>query len=104
MEEGKEHLVSKLKQSLYGLKQSPRCWNYTLDTHLKSMGYVQSTSDPYIYTLSEGETSINGVYVDDFVIAAKTTAKINEIKSARSQKFDVKDLSELHYFLGVPES
>ena len=101
VEEGKEHLVCKLKQSLYGLKQSPRCWNYTLDAHLKSMGYVQSTSDPCIYTSAEGETSIIGVYVDDFVIAAETTEKIKEIKTALSQKFEVKDLGELHYFLGV---
>ena len=42
VEKGKEHLVCKLKQSLYGLKQSPRCWNSTLDAHLKGMGYVQS--------------------------------------------------------------
>ena len=81
VEEGKEHLVCTLKQSLYGLKQSPRCWNYTLDAHLKSMGYVQSTSDPCIYTSAEGETSIIGVYVDDFVIAAETTENIKEIKT-----------------------
>ena len=49
--EGKKHLVYRLKQSLYGLKQSPRCWNSTLDVHLKDMGYVQSTNDPSIYTL-----------------------------------------------------
>ena len=101
VEEGKEHLVCKLKQSLYGLKQSPRCWNYTLDAHLKSMGYAQSTSDLCIYTSSEGETSMIGVYVDDFVIAAETTEKVKEIITALSQNFDVKDLGELHYFLGV---
>ena len=25
--EGEEHLVCMLKRSIYGLKQSPRCWN-----------------------------------------------------------------------------
>jgi len=99
--EGKENLVCKLKQSLYGLKQSPKCWNSTLDTHLKGMGYVQSNNDPCIYTSTEGELSIIGVYVDDFVITGESSEKIEEIKVALSQKFDVKDLGELHYFLGV---
>ena len=99
VEEGKEHLVCKLKQSLYGLKQSPRCWNSTLDTHLKGMGYVQSTNDPCIYTTSEGDFSIIGVYVDDFVIAAESSDKIEQVKTAPSQKFDVKDLGKLHYFI-----
>ena len=42
--EGKENLVCKLKNSIYGLKQSPRCWNTALDKQLKEMGFVQSTS------------------------------------------------------------
>ena len=46
---GEEHLVCKLKKSLYGLKQSPRCWNTALDKQLKEMGFVQSTSDPCLY-------------------------------------------------------
>ncbi len=90
--EGKEHLVCKLKHSLYGLKQSPRCWNYV---HLKSMGFVQSANDPCIYTASEG------VYVDDIVIAGESSERITEVKKALSEKFDVKDLGELNYFLGV---
>ncbi len=31
-----EHLVCKLQQSLYGLKQSPRAWNKNLDAFLKA--------------------------------------------------------------------
>ena len=98
---GKEHLVCRLKQSLYGLKQSPRCWNSTLDTQLKSMGYTPSNHDPCIYTSSDDDFSIIGVYVDDFVVAAKNPEKIEQVKTALSQQFDVKDLGELHNFLGV---
>ena len=47
--EGKEHLVCRLKKSIYGLKQSSRCWNTALDSHLKRMGFSQSKSDPCIY-------------------------------------------------------
>ena len=45
---GREHLVCKLKRSLYCLKQSPRCWNSTLDGYLKQLGFLQSNSDPCI--------------------------------------------------------
>ena len=47
---GQEHLVCRLRKSLYGLKQSPRCRNQALDTQLNLMGFKQSTSDPCIYT------------------------------------------------------
>lgn len=33
--EGKEHLICKLKKSIYELKQFPQCWNVALDTQLK---------------------------------------------------------------------
>ena len=52
---GKEKLVCKLKKSLYGLKQSPRCWNEALHKHLKKVGFEQTNSDPCVYTASGGE-------------------------------------------------
>ena len=45
--------VCKLSKSLYGLKQSARCWNLKIDEYLKSSNYTQSTADPCIYFRTE---------------------------------------------------
>ena len=52
---GKEHLVCKLKRSIYGLKQSSRCYNEALDKPLKKMCFKQSKKDNCIYILDSGE-------------------------------------------------
>ena len=49
IEQGSEDLVCKLRKSLYGLKQSSRCWNKALTEFLKSIGFNQSTADPCVY-------------------------------------------------------
>ena len=64
-EKGKEHLVCRLRRSIYGHKQPPRCWNSVLDGKLKNMGFVQATGDPCIHVKQEGgEIFIIAVYVD----------------------------------------
>ena len=95
------NMVCKLKKSLYGLKQAPRCWNITLDQHLKEMGLIQSKADPCIYTSKEGELTILAVYVDDIIIATETTERLNFLKTCLADKFGVKDLGEIHSFLGI---
>ena len=42
---GKEHLVCKLRKSIYGLKQASRCWNTAFHTHLCTIGFCQSDND-----------------------------------------------------------
>ena len=102
IEKEKEHLVCRLRRSLYGLKQSPRCWNSVLDRKLKSMGFVQTIGDPCIYVKEEnGDIFVIAVYVDDMILAGKSDEKINEVKQALSELFQMKDMGELHYFLGV---
>ncbi len=44
-----ETKVCRLRQSIYGLRQSPRCLNFALDSRLKEMGFQQTVSDPYLY-------------------------------------------------------
>ena len=68
---GNEHLVCRLKKSIYGLKQSPSCWNFVLDSHLKETGFIQMAADPYVYRAAEGEQLYLGVYVDDIIVAAQ---------------------------------
>ena len=53
IEPGKEHLVCRLKCSIYGLKQSPWCWNHALDSRLKEMGFKQISSYPCLYVYVE---------------------------------------------------
>ena len=80
VETGREHLVCKLKQSLYGLKQSPRCW---LDQYLKQLGFVI------------------GVHVDDIILCGKSVDRISKVIHSLGDKFAVKDMGELHSFLGM---
>ena len=94
-------LVCKLKRSLYGLKQSPRCWNVVLDEHLKNIGFAQHKEDPCLYTATGGETVIVAVYVDDILIATETKNKMNHVKEMIAQRFNVRDLGQLKSFLGV---
>jgi len=98
---GDKQLVCKLKRSIYGLKQSSRCWNTTIDSYLKQLGFLQSNSDPCVYIAAVGELAVVGVYVDDIVVACKSEVRLKEFKQGLCRKFEVKDLGKLRHFLGI---
>ena len=56
VEKGKESFVCCLRRSIYGLKQSPRCWNTALDSHMKNMKFVQTNGDPFSMFLVMGRS------------------------------------------------
>ena len=97
--EGEERLVCRLRKSIYGLKQSSRCWNAALDSHLRKTGFSQSNSDPCIYASGGDDPFYIGVYVDDLILAGKDKAKMKRVKEELSSEFDIKDLGKLSYFL-----
>ena len=66
---GKEDLVCHLYRSLYGLKQSPRCWNKELSCHLTKTGFQQSIADPCVFfQWKEGKLNVVIIYVDDLFL------------------------------------
>ena len=102
VQSGKENFVCKLNKAIYGLKQAPKCWNVSLDKYLKSLNFVQSSSDSCIYTrMSDGILCIIALYVDDIIVACQSLELLSEIKAALSNKYKMKDLGQIHYFLGV---
>ena len=50
---------------------------------------------------TEGEMFVIAVHVDDIVLATKSDERMAEVKKGLAEGFEVKDMGELHHFLGV---
>ena len=102
VQSGKENLVCKLRKSIYGLKQSPRCWNQKLCDHLKSLGFKESGADSCVFVKNESSTlKIIAVYADDLILIAKSLSEIQQMKDSLSKTFRMKDMGQLRYCLGI---
>jgi hypothetical protein len=87
---------------MYSLKQAPRAWYQTLDAYLTSVGFVRSRADDCMYVFkSASEHTIVRVYVDDLLIVSKNSSRIAWAKSTLEAKFEMKDLGEVKYILGM---
>lgn len=95
-----EDMVCKLGRSIYGLKQSARLWNRKLDRYLKKIGFRQSHSDHCVYINNETNVII-AIWVDDLILFGKNMDGINELKRLLKGEFEMKDMGELQYFLGI---
>jgi transposase InsO family protein len=91
--------VLKLNRSIYGLKQSSRCWNDKFTNTLQELGFRQTDSDPCLFVNEDGNVVI-GVYVDDLIITGERQEIINT-KSIIASKFEMTDLGLLTFILGV---
>ena len=61
-----------------------------------------SKSDNSLYIRSDSESPIViNLYVDDLVIGGEHLVDINKVKYLLSDKFEMTDMKELNYFLGI---
>lgn len=94
--------VCRLRKSLYGLRQAPRCWFAKLLTALTKYGFLQSPYDHSLFAYHKGSVHLTVlVYVDDLVLGGNDSTAIQVFKNYLSKCFHMKDLGRLKFFLGI---
>ena len=94
--------VLRLRKAIYRLKQSPRAWYHKLSCTLEEKGFKRSEADHTLFThQSPRGIVVVLVYVDDLIISGNDKEGILETKTYLKTVFDIKDLGELKYFLGI---
>jgi len=89
-------------KSLYGLKQALRAWNDRFTQFLSSVGFETTYSDSSLFVKHVGPAIVVLLlYVDDIIIIKSVSGEIQQVISALTTEFDIKDLGFLHYFLGI---
>jgi len=92
-----------LKKALYGLKQAERQWKKRLHEVLSKLGFIRAFADDCLYLKCENRkiTLLVLVYVDDMAVAGPDGYRIISFKNALSEDFEITDLGELKFILGI---
>ncbi|RVX15068.1 Retrovirus-related Pol polyprotein from transposon TNT 1-94 [Vitis vinifera] len=99
---GNEHLVCKLKKSIYGLKQASRQWCIKFNNTITSFGFKENTVDQCIYLKISGSKFIFLIlYVDDILLASSDLGLLRETKEHLSKNFQMVDMGEANYVIGI---
>jgi hypothetical protein len=73
-----------------------------LSMKLVSLGFKASKADTSLFFYNKGGTCIFVlIYVDDIIVANSTQQATNALLQDLKTDFALKDLGELHYFLGI---
>jgi len=94
--------VCKLDKALYGLKQAPQAWYSRLSHKMQALGFIPSKSDTSLFIYNKCNTHIFVlIYVDDMIVTSSSNEAITGLLKDLSAEFALKDLGDLHYFLGI---
>ena len=96
-----EHLVCKLKKSIYGLKQASRQWYLKFHEVITSFSFEENIMDQCIYQkVSGSKICFLVLYVDDILLVTNGKGLLYDVKQFLSNNFDMKDMGEASYVFG----
>ena len=96
--------VLRLMKTLYGLKQSGRCWYQKLSSIFLSLGFKQCAVNQAVFykvVKHKNQLTVVAVHVDDCTIAASTCQLVNDLIEGLRKHVEVTDLGKLHWMLGL---
>jgi hypothetical protein len=102
VEPGSEDLACKLVHTIYGTMQGAHDWYETLSATYNKLGYITSRADPCVrIKRDEKEYTITDTYTDDVFGASRTDEEIEKRKIEMGKEWEIKDVGESEYFLGM---
>ncbi|GKB86565.1 ribonuclease H-like domain-containing protein [Tanacetum coccineum] len=94
--------VCRLQRSLYGLKQAHRAWFQRFAGYAIRAGFYHSRCDSSLFIYRQGsQVAYLLLYVDDIILTASSTTLFQQLIGSLQREFDMTDLGELNYFLGI---
>jgi hypothetical protein len=100
--EGKEKMGCRLNKSIYGLKQASRQWYLKFDKTIKKFGFKENVEDNCVYAkFKNGKYIFLILYMDDILLTSSDVSLLRETKSFLSSHFEMKDLGEAKFVLGI---
>jgi Reverse transcriptase (RNA-dependent DNA polymerase) len=95
-------MVCQLKKSIYGLKQASWQWYFKFAQVIVSFGFETNQIDECIYhKFSKSKVMFLVLYVDDLLLVTNNMNKLRETKKILYRFFEMKDLGEASYVLGL---
>ena len=96
------HYVYKLLKSVYGLRQSPRCWYERLSQFLLEIGFTRGKLDSTLFIFhKKNNFLLVQVYVDDIVFGSSNESLCKWFSDCMHKEFEMSLMGELQYFPGL---
>lgn len=85
----KDHVL-KLQKSIYGLKQSPRCWYETISKALLKIGLRPTKNEPCVFMGRIGNDKVTlALFVDDGLVFSSNPEAVDYVLKKLAQQFEL---------------